>query len=168
MQHIFTNNLDLLRKVDFARRSLNFLIEHDDTDLDDKVTPLAAASFLGRVEIVNMILQNPMVDIDMPTESTGLTPLTSACCSGHYLVVKTLVENGADVNKKTGLDYSPLYYWFTRMNESTNIYENKNIWIKIADLLLQAGADINVLKSGKTLLMKFWGISYQTISEIQK
>lgn len=110
LHHIFTNNLDLLRKVDFARRNLNFLIEHDDTDLDDKVTPLAAASFLGRVEIVNMILQNPMVDIDMPTQSTGLTPLTSACCSGHYLVVKTLVENGADVNKKTGLDYSPLYY----------------------------------------------------------
>lgn len=168
MHNIFINNLDLLRKVDFPKRNLNFLIEHDDTDLDDKVTPLAAASFLGRHEIVVMMLQNPMVDIDMPTQNTGLTPLTSSWCSGHYLVVKTLVENGADVNLKTGLDYSPLYYWFTRMNESTNIFENKGIWIKIADVLLQAGADINVVKSGKTLLMKFWGISYQSVTGIQK
>lgn len=104
---------------------MNVLVEHPETDLDDKITPLAAAAFLGRYEIVDLILENPMVDIDMATEETGLTPLSSAWAAGHYMVVKLLVENGADVNKKTGLDFSPLYYCFTRMTETTNIYENK-------------------------------------------
>ena len=45
------------------------------------------------------------------------------------------------------------------MTETANIYENKNICIKIAEVLLQFGADINHFHHGKTLLMSFCGIS---------
>ena len=45
------------------------------------------------------------------------------------------------------------------MTEANNIYENKNICIKIAEVLFQFGADINHFHHGKTLLMNFCGIS---------
>lgn len=44
------------------------------------------------------------------------------------------------------------------MTETTNIYENKNICLKIAEILLQYGADIDYYHHGKTLLMSFCGI----------
>ena len=53
------------------------------------------------------------------------------------------------------------------MTETSNLYENKNIWWKIAEVLLQAGANIDFKKNDKTLLMKFWGISYE-MSKIQE
>ena len=45
------------------------------------------------------------------------------------------------------------------MTETSNVYENKNICIKIAEVLLQHGADINKLHNGKSLLMDFCGIT---------
>ena len=101
---IYQNEYEKLRTIDIKARDLNFRIEHPDTDLDDRITPLTAASFLGRYEIVSMLLENPFLDIDMQTEETGLTALSSACAAGHYMIVKLLVENGADVNKTTSLD----------------------------------------------------------------
>lgn len=52
-----------------------------------------------------------------------------------------------------------MLYAFSRMTETSNIYENKNICLKIAEVLLHYGADINYFHHGKTLLMTFCGIS---------
>jgi len=167
LQLIYDNNMEKLSELDLKNINMNFLAEHPPTDLDDRITPLAAASFLGRYEIVESILENPFVNIDMITEETGLTPLSSACAAGHFMIVKMLVENGADVNKTTGLNFSPLYYCFTRMTESISIYENKNLCCKIAEVLLRAGADVDYKKNGKTLLMKFARAKYD-MTQIQK
>ena len=45
------------------------------------------------------------------------------------------------------------------MTETNNVYENKNICTKIAEILFGFGADINHYHHGKTLLMNFCGIS---------
>jgi len=45
------------------------------------------------------------------------------------------------------------------MTETSNVYENKNICIKIAEILLSFGADVNNFHHGKTLLMSFCGMS---------
>lgn len=45
------------------------------------------------------------------------------------------------------------------MTETSNIYENKNICLKIAEILLNFGSDVNYFHHGKTLLMSFCGIS---------
>ncbi|CAI2373759.1 unnamed protein product [Moneuplotes crassus] len=168
IQKIYDNSIKDLEKFDFTIRNLNFHIEHAETELDEKVTPLTAASYLGRHEIVCMILENTSVEIDLPTEGVGMTPLSAACVGGHYLVVKTLVENGADINLATSLDFPPMYYCFLRMQETVNMFENKNICCKIAEILLQAGADINFTRNGKTLLMKFCTIPYEKLNEFQK
>jgi hypothetical protein len=52
-----------------------------------------------------------------------------------------------------------MLYAFSRMTETQNIYENKNICLKIAEVLLHYGADIDYYHHGKTLLMTFCGIS---------
>jgi hypothetical protein len=45
------------------------------------------------------------------------------------------------------------------MTETSNMYENKNICLKIAEILLAHGANINTFSKGKTLLMSFCGLS---------
>lgn len=140
---------------------LNWTEKHFKTDLDDLVTPLACASFLGRVRITELLIENPFIDINLPTEENEFSPLCAACMAGNYEIVKILAENGADVNFQNSLSQTPLLYCFSRMTETNNIYENKNICLKIAEVLLSNGADINHFHYGKTLLMDFCGISMQ-------
>ena len=45
------------------------------------------------------------------------------------------------------------------MTETTNVYENKNICIKIAEILLTFSANVNHLVHGKSLLMDFCSIA---------
>jgi len=79
--------------------------------------------------------------------------------AGNFEIVKLLSENGADVNHRNSKGQTPLLYCFSRMTETNNVYENKNICIKIAEILFSFGADVNNYHHGKTLLMNFCGIS---------
>ena len=79
-------------------KNLNWREKHFKTDLDDFITPLACAAFLGRARITELLLENPMIDINMTTEENDYTPLSAACMAGNYEIVKLLAENGADIN----------------------------------------------------------------------
>jgi ankyrin repeat protein len=79
-------------------KNLNWLEKHSKTDLDDKITPLSCASFLGRVRITELLLENPLIDINQTTEDHEYTPLCAGCMAGNYEIVKLLAENGADTN----------------------------------------------------------------------
>lgn len=48
----------------------NFKYEHYLTDLDERITPLAAAAFLGRWEMVNTILGIKNIDVNITTDET--------------------------------------------------------------------------------------------------
>lgn len=50
-----------------TNKNLNWRERHFKTDLDDLITPLACASFLGRVRITELLIENPLIDIDMTT-----------------------------------------------------------------------------------------------------
>jgi ankyrin repeat protein len=77
---------------------LNWKEKHSKTDLDDKITPLCCAAFLGRGRITELLLENPMIDINLGTDDHEYTPLCSASMAGNFEIVKLLAENGADVN----------------------------------------------------------------------
>lgn len=62
-----------------VNKNLNFLEKHSKTDLDDKISPLACAAFLGRPKITELLLENPLIDINMPTEDHEFTPLCASC-----------------------------------------------------------------------------------------
>jgi len=53
---------------------------------------------LGRGRITELLLENPLIDINMSTEDHEYTPLSSSCIAGNFEIVKILAENGADTN----------------------------------------------------------------------
>ena len=59
------------------------------------------------------------------------------------------------MNKVDYMEQSPLIYCFSRMNEDENYYENKSLALKMAEVLLQHGADPNQFSQGRTILMNF-------------
>ena len=93
---VFTNDLQTLRSI---TTGFNFLHPHPDTSLDDQVSPLTSAAYLGRREIVEFLINSPFIDINMQTIENGFTPLCAACVSGNYEIVRMLCEAGADVDK---------------------------------------------------------------------
>lgn len=142
-------------------RDLNYFYEFPELELDSRVTPLIVAAHLGKNDIVKIFLQNEHIDINLGSHDLQLTPLCVACSAGNYEVVETLISNGADVNKPDMLTRSPLSFCFTRLQEDTNVFENNLICMKMANALLQNGADIDfaiIKDKGKTLLMDYCSV----------
>ena len=50
---------------------MNFKCEHSFIDLDDLVTPLTAASYLGRLDIVKDLIEWKLIDINFSTDASG-------------------------------------------------------------------------------------------------
>mmetsp|Transcript_11315 Transcript_11315/g.19051 ORF Transcript_11315/g.19051 Transcript_11315/m.19051 type:complete len:197 (+) Transcript_11315:370-960(+) len=161
-------NLERLRLNENVK-NLNWLEAHDATDLDLKITPLAQAAYLGRKQIVELILDNyTFIDMNMSTENNCYTPISAACMAGNYEIVSLLAESGADVNKVDSMQQSPLIYCFSRMNEDDNHFENKALAIIMVNVLLKHGADINQFSMGRTILMNFCRQKYRNMKPIQQ
>lgn len=54
-----------------------------------------------------------------------------------------------------------MLHCFSRLTETDNQFENKSICLKIAEVLLSFGADINARCMGRTILMKFCAVRMQ-------
>jgi ankyrin repeat protein len=96
LDFIYANDIESLSKYS---TSMNFLYAHPETSLDDLISPLACASYLGRREILEQLLANPSIDLNIQTIDNGFTPLCAACVSGNYEIVRMLCEAGAEVDK---------------------------------------------------------------------
>jgi len=158
MVHIFENDPSALKKWKVGQRNINYLTEFSEVNLESRLSPLILGCYLGRLDCVKMILDNPFVDVDFASEDSGFTPLCIACLTGNYEIVKLLVDADAEVNKPTKFNETPMKLCFNRLNEETNLFENKKICFKMAELLLDHGADINWIvdkTKGHNLLMKF-------------
>jgi len=59
-----------------------------------------------------MLMQNPSLDFDLSSSNNGHTPLTIACMTGNYEIVRLLIENYAEINKPTFFNYTPLLFCF--------------------------------------------------------
>ena len=142
-------------------KNLNWLEAHPKTDLDELITPLTCAAFLGRADIIQFLLKNESIDLEMATVMNEYTPLMAACMAGSLEVVSFLAENGADVNAMNSMEQTPLIHCFSRLTENpnSNPFENKSICFRIAEILLSYGADINKKSMNRTLLMNLCGIS---------
>jgi len=144
--------------------NVNFLLEYPDLSFDREITPLILACFLGRIDCVRLVLENPTADIDLPSEDSGYTPLCVACLTGNYEIVKMLLEKDAEVNLPNRFSQTPFILCFSRLNETTNLYENTKICFKMAELLLEFGADINWIvdkTKGHTILMQFCSVKME-------
>ena len=67
---IYTNDAAQFQLLASQNYDLNFKCEHLQTELDDLITPLTAASYLGRLEMVNIMLGCKFIDINLATENS--------------------------------------------------------------------------------------------------
>lgn len=157
MYCIQENDSENLKKLKVGSKNVNFLMEFPDNDLDKSLSPLMLAAALGHEECLKMLLDNPTIDVDIPSENKRYTALAFACLTGNYDIAKMLLEKDPEVNRPTRLNETPLVLSLNRLKQEKNLFENRKIAFKIADLLLVYGADINWIvdkTKGYTLLMQ--------------
>ena len=58
----------MLANIRLKDLNLNYLEAHPDSDLDDFISPLALASFMGREKIVEMLIEAGDLDLDLATQ----------------------------------------------------------------------------------------------------
>ncbi|XP_019644621.1 PREDICTED: myotrophin-like [Branchiostoma belcheri] len=103
-------------------------------------TPLYFAANRGHGAVANiLLLQGANVNY---TTKTGETALLTACRGGHSSVVKILINFGADLDTRTkAAGTTPLYVAATNCHDAT------------VNLLLQAGAQVNITSDVRTVLL---------------
>ncbi len=99
LQVIWNNALEDARLLSLHKQNLNFTHYISEVELDEKVSPLVLACYIGKLELVKLCLQNTDIDIDMGTEPNDITALIAGCMSSNFEIVKLLIESGAEVNK---------------------------------------------------------------------
>ena len=164
------NDTKKLKAMKVQFQELNYLEEFKDAEIDSKISPLICACSLGRIDCVKLLLENDLIDVNLASDKCGFTPLGVACATANYEIMCLIIDHGADINKKTSYKQPPLVYCFTRLQEDTNIFENQLLCMKMAEKLLENGADINVPiddEKGYTLLMQFCSIKIE-LTELEK
>jgi ankyrin repeat protein len=94
----------------------------------------------GALKEVEMLIKQG-VDVNIKDEK-GHTALHIAAISDHNRVVKSLIKGGADVNAKDIRGNTPLFYVIAWGWDESRYAKRK---IKIAKLLINAGADVNYI-----------------------
>lgn len=67
LNSIYTNNIEGLRAMKVTNKNLNWLEAHPRTDLDELVSPLTCAAFLGRLQVLELLLECPTIDLEFTT-----------------------------------------------------------------------------------------------------
>lgn len=80
---IYTNNLQSLEEIRVTAKNLNWLEAHPKTDLDELISPLTCAAFLGRLQVLEMLLESHTIDLEFTTQENEYTALQVACMGGH-------------------------------------------------------------------------------------
>ena len=106
---------------------------------EDGFTPLGLAAFFGHEEITRYLLLKGADPNSHSQNGFQVYPIHSATTANHSMIVKMLLEGGADVNVKQMSGVTPLH----------SAAHNGNIELLI--LLLEAGAEVKArMDDGRT------------------
>lgn len=159
----FTNLLRCIATgdIDHAKTLLSqdpVLVEHVD---NSKANPLYIACDEGLNKFVELLLQFK-ADPYALHEKNGLSPLHAAVKKGHLLVVQSLLSHDpslvnveADITAISESFSTPLHFAADSNPLLKKSDPEDDVMLKIVDLLIQAGADVNKTnKAKKTPLWK--------------
>jgi len=101
-------------------------------DYEEKIEKLFTAVQNGDVQALRQILEagDPLIHCET-THGVGTTPLHSAATSGHEIILKALLEYGANVNAKDNSRRTPLHCAVEEGN------------LQVVKFLVNNGADVN-------------------------
>jgi ankyrin repeat protein len=115
---------------------------------------LARAAANGHKKIVSLLLRHG-VNTELADDSTGQTPLGTACGHGHFSIARLLLEAGAMINGGGGDENTPLLDAIESGHSD------------IAGWLIEEGADIHrACSGGKTALWSACSRGNFTIAQI--
>ena len=129
----------------------------------DKESPLHTAVRLGRVDDVQRMIEEKIIDIN-DTNANHETPLHLACVLGHKHIVHILISNGADIYMKDIFNNAPIHRAVSQGQIDTVDYLitvcacNPNIKGYQGRILLHFACAIGNIKLVTTLIEKY-GIS---------
>ena len=103
----------------------------------------------GHAQAVSMLLEAGL-DLNLPTEGDGTTPMALAIINGQYDLALTLLERGADPNLANDDGVAPLFAtlnneWALRTwyPQPTAQQQQRASYLQLLESLLKAGADPN-------------------------
>ena len=98
---------ELLSTERYKKRFEELLIEKKENEMK-----LFNACELGNAEEVKRLICDHMVNVDIVNEAEYFqpTPLMVAVRRGHYEIIKTLLEHGADIEKAGAYGHNPLMW----------------------------------------------------------
>lgn len=117
-----------------------------------------------------MLLKHPRIDVDLETPTNGQTPLIAACEGCNYEMTKLLLDSHAEPNKPNYFNQTPLVICVFRLLEEHQSFEVRRICMRMLELLVQRGADVNWIidkEQGYTLLHSLCACSMR-MSKLEK
>ena len=121
------NRLEEVKDLINVNRLLNINWKHPNRKDNSEWTLLHMACDRGHLQLVQVLLAHPAIDVNTPSFS-GSTPLLFACVNGQIEVVKLLLRDGrAKMNVPDSQGRTPL--WHATSNDH----------LKIVQLLLLVG-----------------------------
>jgi len=132
--NLINNNITELKK------NFNKGIDIDISSGDYASTPLHYACREGNIEVVNFLIKYG-ADVNKENKYSTIYPLFEVINSinnieNKFLIIKSLIDNGADINKTDAFGNTLLYYAVEQED------------VKLVKFLIQSGCDINKVTRG--------------------
>ena len=107
---------------------------------NENMSPLHLALKNNNDRLVELLMQQPTIDVNQKQLPIGLTPLHLAVQNNNVAMTRLLLAQGAEANVMSNLGVVPLHQAFEKHNR------------EIVDALMAHGADTQVPKSGVSFL----------------
>ncbi len=103
------------------------------------IFPLSAAAYGGNVDVIQLLLAIPEIDVNNSDHVLGITALMSASFNGHTSAVETLLQTSTDINVNAQ----------NNMGMNALMYASERAYVGVARTLLEF-PDIDVLAENMT------------------
>lgn len=147
---IFFQNIPLLEKLMELEKEKFSLSNMKVLSAKDTLNPLLLAIIYERTKVLDHFFTKMQSDV-LDKINAECPILDYAVRAGRYKSVETLLERKIDVNQKNAKGETPLIL-LAKLPIDLDKAENQSTLIKMANLLIQKGANVQAVSGGKSAL----------------